>query len=82
MSQLVYLLTQAEYDAMGKPAEQAIEYLRNLVVGDNCIHKHPRYQSGFTYCCQCPLSDLGEGKNKPSHALSKLLCNFPREYSK
>ena len=63
--------------------EENARRLRELVVGDNCIHRNggDYSKSGFWYCDQCPLSDLGDGE-RVTRQFSKLLCPLVRSYSK
>lgn len=86
-----YILSQAEYDALqpkaiGHEAAFAVKFLREKLVGENCIHSDKNIKV-FRYCDTRPLSSIGartkeEVSKRPSYYLSKLVCDLPREYSK
>lgn len=83
-----YILTQSEMDGLVSSskldlAKQAIVAMREMIVGDKCIHK----QHTYPYCDRCPLSDLGSFRMgveppKPIRTISKAMCDLHRRYGK
>ena len=76
------LRTKKDYDDLRKEIkilESALEWARNKIT-KKCIHTHG--EEHIMYCDECPLSDIGGRKHRPSHKISKALCTLDREYSK
>lgn len=82
-----YLLTEEEYANLqpievGKKAEEAVKYIREMLIGDNCVHSGK--PGNWHYCDVCPLSHIGGNRKediRPDYKISKVLCNLSREYS-
>lgn len=89
-----YLLTEKEFKMLVsskklKAAQEALAEMRLLLVGKKCVHSKTKAAPGerYCYCDQCPLSDIGgdhadiKRANRPTHEMSKLMCDLNREYS-
>lgn len=83
------LLTEDEYAGLVPKAEieqanVAISIMRDVIVGETCIHAPPSKKQRFNYCCECPLSDIRRGSQLVEsipREVSKLMCSRPREYA-
>lgn len=86
-----YLLTQSEMENLVplkelEASKLAVKALRELLIGDRCCAKRTtgRIEGKFSYCCECPLSDLqlDHSADPPSREMSKSMCDRSRRYSK
>lgn len=82
-----YILTEEEINnlvPMSRLAasREAIKAMREMIVGDRCIHSRAGQLGQFIYCEQCPLDDMNDDlPNPPTAAISAEMCDLHREYS-